>query len=119
MKTKIEKSLKALELENVVSRKDGYQEIINLIAKVRSIVIKCIRKRFQLLAWRSLHKFMLHYTRLGRFSHAKDRKYNKQTCTYSIQGNFSGLNTFGTMKICSRQGWFELVSVNHSSRTGG
>ena len=40
MKTKIEKSLKALELENVVSRKDGYQEIINLIAKVRSIVIE-------------------------------------------------------------------------------
>ena len=23
------------------------------------------------------------------------------------------------MKICSRQGYFELVSVNHSARTGG
>ena len=34
MKTKIKKSLAALELENVVTRKDGYQEIINLIAKV-------------------------------------------------------------------------------------
>ena len=36
-----------------------------------------------------------------------------------IQSNFNGSNTFGTMKICSRQGQFELVSVNHSTRTGG
>lgn len=34
MKTKIKKSLQSLELENVVTRKDGYQEIINLIAQV-------------------------------------------------------------------------------------
>jgi len=34
MKTKIKKSLQNLELANMVSRKDGYQEIINLIAKV-------------------------------------------------------------------------------------
>ena len=26
---------------------------------------------------------------------------------------------FGTMRICSRQGWFELVSVNHSARIEG
>ena len=38
MKTKVKKSLNALELENVVSRKDGYQEIINLIAKVSDII---------------------------------------------------------------------------------
>ena len=25
----------------------------------------------------------------------------------------------GTMKICSRQGEFELMSVNHSARSGG
>ena len=25
---------------------------------------------------------------------------------------------FGTMKICSRQGLFELMSVNHSGRLG-
>ena len=25
-----------------------------------------------------------------------------------------GLETFGTIKICLRQGWFELISVNHS-----
>ena len=36
-----------------------------------------------------------------------------------IQSNFNGSNTLGTMKICSRQGKFELVSVNHSARTGG
>ena len=41
MKTKVKKSLNALELENVVSRKDGYQEIINLIAKVRNKINSC------------------------------------------------------------------------------
>ena len=41
MKTKVKKSLNALELENVVSRKDGYQEIINLIAKVRNKINPC------------------------------------------------------------------------------
>ena len=30
-----------------------------------------------------------------------------------IQSNFNGSKTFGTMKICSRQGYFELMSVNH------
>ena len=29
------------------------------------------------------------------------------------------LNTFGTMKTCSRQGHFELMRVNHSARTRG
>ena len=37
----------------------------------------------------------------------------------NIQKNFNGSNTFGTMKICSRQGKFELMSVNHSARSGG
>ena len=32
---------------------------------------------------------------------------------------FNGSNTFGTIKICSRQGKFELMSVNHSARSGG
>ena len=32
--------------------------------------------------------------------------------------NFSGSNSFGTMEICSRQGKFELMSVNHSARSG-
>ena len=34
-----------------------------------------------------------------------------------IQPNFNGLNTLGTMKICSRQGQFEVMSVNHSARS--
>ena len=33
-----------------------------------------------------------------------------------IQPWFNGTNTFGTMKLCSRQGKFELMSVNHSAR---
>ena len=33
----------------------------------------------------------------------------------NIQSNFNGSNTFGGMKTCSRQGSFELVSVNHSA----
>ena len=36
-----------------------------------------------------------------------------------IQLNFNGSNSFGTMKIYSRQGKFELMSVNHSTRSGG
>ena len=36
-----------------------------------------------------------------------------------LQSNFNGLNTFGTIKICSRQGSFELMSVNHSAMLGG
>ena len=36
-----------------------------------------------------------------------------------LQSNFNGSNTFGTMKICSRQGEFELMNVNHSARSGG
>ena len=36
-----------------------------------------------------------------------------------IQSNFNGSNNFGTMKMCSRQGEFELMSVNHNARTGG
>ena len=39
--------------------------------------------------------------------------------TTTIQKNFNGWNTFGTMKICMRQGWFELMSVNHSAGSGG
>ena len=35
--------------------------------------------------------------------------------------DFNGLNTFGTMKITSRQGELELVSVSvdHITRSGG
>ena len=36
-----------------------------------------------------------------------------------IQKNSSDWNTFGTMKICSSQGYFKLMSVNHSTRPGG
>ena len=35
----------------------------------------------------------------------------KGLCAY-IQ-NFNGSNTFGTIKICSRQAELELMSVNH------
>ena len=34
-------------------------------------------------------------------------------------GTVNGSHTFGTMKICSRQGDFELMSVNHSTRSEG
>ena len=36
-----------------------------------------------------------------------------------IQSNFSGSNTFGTMKISSRQGQFEPMRVDYSARSGG
>ena len=53
------------------------------------------------------------------------KKYANRQILYSadlsdmyIQKNFSGSNTFGAMKISSRQGKFELMSVYHSSRSG-
>ena len=36
-----------------------------------------------------------------------------------VQLNFSDSNTFGTMKISSRQGLFEGVKVDYSARSGG
>ena len=50
------------------------------------------------------------------------RGWNKPTnkChSDKLQWNFNGSNTFGTMKMCSRQGKFELMSVNHSARPEG
>ena len=38
--------------------------------------------------------------------------------TNSSNYNFNGSNTFGTMKACSRQRQFDLMSVNHSARSG-
>ena len=35
------------------------------------------------------------------------------------QSNFNGSNTFGTMKISSRQGLFEPMRVDYSARSGG
>ena len=44
----------------------------------------------------------------------------REVCSiFEIQENFNGSNTFGTMKIYSRQGYFELMSVNHGARSGG
>ena len=36
-----------------------------------------------------------------------------------LQSNFNGSNTFGTMKICSRQGYFEPLGVYYRARSGG
>ena len=36
-----------------------------------------------------------------------------------IQSNFSGSNTFGTMKISSRPREFEPLRVDYSARPGG
>ena len=38
---------------------------------------------------------------------------------HSIQSNFDGSNTFGSMKICSRQGEFEPLRVYYRARSGG
>ena len=37
MKTKIKKNLQTLELEQVVTRKNNYQDIINMIAQVSTV----------------------------------------------------------------------------------
>ena len=36
-----------------------------------------------------------------------------------LQSNFSGSNSFGTMKISSRQGKFEPMRVDYSARSEG
>ena len=36
-----------------------------------------------------------------------------------VQWKFNGSNTFGTMKISSRQGLFEPMRVDNSARPGG
>ena len=36
-----------------------------------------------------------------------------------IQSNLNGSNTLGTMKISSRQGWFEPMRVDNGARSGG
>ena len=38
---------------------------------------------------------------------------------YKIQWSFNGSNTFGIMKICSRQGWSEPMGVGYCARLGG
>ena len=38
---------------------------------------------------------------------------------FIIQSNFKGSNTFGTMKISSRQGLFEPLRVYYRARSGG
>ena len=35
-----------------------------------------------------------------------------------IQSNFSGLNIFGSVEICSRYGKFEPLGVSHGTRSG-
>ena len=42
----------------------------------------------------------------------------KTTLISPVQSKFNGLNTFGTMKICSRHGQLELMSANHSPKSG-
>ena len=37
----------------------------------------------------------------------------------NIQLNFNGSNIFRTLEICSRNGQFEPLSVNHSTRSDG
>ena len=60
MKTKVKKSLNALELENVVSRKDGYQEIINLIAKVSTELFYTLTNDSdKVLCFPTVHPFIL------------------------------------------------------------
>ena len=38
---------------------------------------------------------------------------------FLVQSNFRGSNTFGTMKISSRQEYFEPMRVDYSARSEG
>ena len=39
--------------------------------------------------------------------------------TLNIQWNLNGSNIFGTMDICSTNGYLEPLTVNHNDRVGG
>ena len=53
-------------------------------------------------------KFIIHF-----------HTYKTSHCCKYIQSNLNGSNTIGTMKISSRQGWFEPMRVDYSARSGG
>ena len=46
-------------------------------------------------------------------------KLKKKSFVKDIQSNFNGSNTFGTMKISSRQGEFKPMRVDYSVKSGG
>ena len=48
-----------------------------------------------------------------------ENKHFEDNIILEILSNFNGSNTFGTMKISSRQGKFEPLRVDNSARSGG
>ena len=44
--------------------------------------------------------------------------YKKNLYLYLLQSNFNGSNILGTIKICSRQGYFEPFRVDYSAMSG-
>ena len=68
----------------------------------------------------SLDKIMLYLKQQSTgISMSPKNIVEERLTSLQIQSNFNGSNTFGTLKICLRQGQFELMSVNHSARSGG
>ena len=60
---------------------------------------------------KSIIRSLIGYTVNARYLEPDVLKY--------IQSNFNGSNSFGTMKISSRQGLFEPMRVDYSARSGG
>ena len=59
---------------------------------------------------------LCHDAEFASFGTVLSRMFKKSVATLKQQqSNFSGSNTFGTMKICSRQGQFEPVRVDKTS----
>ena len=58
-------------------------------------------------------------------SMVNNQKVSKEHCNSVtkrpkyIQSNFNGSNTFGTIKISSRKGYFKPMGVDYSARSGG
>ena len=51
--------------------------------------------------------------------HTVNARYLEPDVLKYIQSNFNGSNSFGTIKISSRQGLFEPMRVDYSARSGG
>ena len=53
------------------------------------------------------------------FMNGSRKVYTQLLSFHQLQLNFNGSNTFGTMKMCSRQGWFEPLRVYYRTKSGG
>ena len=104
--THIAKTLSA----DIIKEKDN--------ATMHKILIRICHENDLTGLWGKSFKDNLLAFKVCLYASADTGQSNKQMNT-NVQSNFNGSNTFGTMKINSRQEWFEPMRVDYSARSGG